>query len=159
NRDVDAPMRAPVIMAVDVKRHFTARAQTHEAAAAPDAADLAHDLLDVGHCEKLRRGSHLAVEIVGWPPAGRHQPDGFIAFEARWVRNPRGFWKGADLALQRRRIELQRQLQERVGETHGRGLAGIIAAFGPRINRRRRNAKNEMAGSLLEATLEMPEAQ
>ena len=44
DRDVYPQVRAPVIMAVHVRRHFASRPQAHQAAAAPHSAELGHGL-------------------------------------------------------------------------------------------------------------------
>src|SRR4051794_14130675 len=99
-------MRAPVIMAIDMQRHFAAGPQTHQPAAAPNSADLAHDLLRVRHGPELGGGSHLAVEVVSRTSTRGDEPHRFISFEAGGMGDPGRFWKRTHLALQLGRVEL-----------------------------------------------------
>src|SRR5688572_13973932 len=88
--DVNAQMRAPVIVNVDVRRDFPACSKAHEAAAAPNAANLGHDLPYVIAAIEAIRGGHGAIDGVAVLACRGDQAHGLVANEARRVRGPCG---------------------------------------------------------------------
>ena len=62
--NVQPEVRPPIVMDVDVRRDVRARGEPHQPASSPDAADLRHDLLNIGTEAELLRRAHWAAELI-----------------------------------------------------------------------------------------------
>ena len=100
DRDVDSDVGPPMVMHVDVQRHFRAGSEPHQTASAPYASELGHHPLDVGQPREFLRGTHRALEVVSGLARHGDQPDRLIAFIACRMRDPGGLRKPADLLLE-----------------------------------------------------------
>ena len=88
DRNVDADVGAPIIIDVDVTRDLSARTQPHQAATAPDPANLRHDLRYGRAFQEMLGRRHRAFEPVRYPAAWSHQGNCVVSWDLVWVRHP-----------------------------------------------------------------------
>ena len=118
HRHVNAKVRAPVVMHVDMLGHDGPGLQPHEAAAAPSAVQLGHDLFDVAATFKRLGGFHRSSEIVVHRAANTDQRDRSIPVKLPRMLHPGALRKGGDFARQGFRAKPDGQFQERLLNSH-----------------------------------------
>ncbi len=117
--NVNAQMGAPVIMHVDVRRHVGARTQRHQPAASPCRLQGPHHVHDIWAMFEIPGGGHRTHEGVAHFPVGIDQRHGGIGLEPLGMGQPCLRRQIGCFTRQRVSIELDRQLEQRLSNTHG----------------------------------------